>query len=143
MPHTEIHRALLHIMVVTAAADGEMSDRELKAIGDSIRTLPVFADFEIARLPQIANECVDLLEDENGLDAVLGMARAALNPWRLRETAYALACEIAVMDGPLTREEVRLLELIRVELELGRLSAAAIERCVRARFTTPENADAR
>ena len=135
-----VHRALLFIMVVTSAVDGEMSDRELSAIGESIRLLPVFADFDTDKIPQIANECVDLLEDDSGLDTVLGMAREALNPWRLRETAYALACEIAAMDGPLSEEETRLLELIRQELELGRLSAAAIERCVRARHTTVENA---
>ena len=136
-----IHRALLFIMVVTSAADGDMSDREISAIGESIRLLPVFKDFDTAKLPQIANECVDLLEEEEtGLDTVLGMAREALNPWRLRETAYALACEIAAMDGPLTDEETRILEIIRQELELGRLAAAAIERCVRARHTTPDNA---
>ncbi|MEO0392542.1 MAG: tellurite resistance TerB family protein [Pseudomonadota bacterium] len=138
--HIGVHRALLFIMVVTSAVDGEMSDREISAIGESIRLLPVFADFDTEKLPQIANECVDLLEDESGLDTVLGMARQALNPWRLRETAYALACEIAAMDGPLGEEEMRLLELIRQELELGRLAAAAIERCVRARHTTVENA---
>ena len=85
---------------------------------------------------------MDILQEEGGLDTVLGLARDALNPWRLRETAYALACEISAMDGPLTDEETRLLEIIRIELELGRLSAAAIERCVRARHTTPENAGA-
>jgi tellurite resistance protein len=135
-----IHRALVFIMVVTSAADGDMSDRELFAIGESIRLLPIFADFDTEKLGQIANECVDLLQEESGLDTVLGLAKAALNPWRLRETAYALACEIAAMDGPLQEEETRLLELIRIELELGRLSAAAIERCVRARHTTVENA---
>jgi tellurite resistance protein len=143
MSNTDIHRALLYIMVVTSAADGDMSDRELSAIGESIRLLPVFADFDTNKIPQIANECVDILEEDSGLDTVLGMARKALNPWRLRETAYALACEIAVMDGPLTKEENRLLDIIRLELELGRLSAAAIERCVRARHTTVENANSR
>lgn len=135
-----IHRALLFIMVVTSAADGDMSDREIQAIGESIRLLPVFADFDTAQIGQIANECVDILQEDGGLDTVLGLARDALNPWRLRETAYALACEIAAMDGPLSDEEMRLLEIIRQELELGRLSAAAIERCVRARHTTAENA---
>ncbi|MBV6633203.1 MAG: tellurite resistance TerB family protein [Alphaproteobacteria bacterium] len=137
-----IHRALLFLMVVTSAADGDMSDREISAIGESIRLLPVFADFDTSQIGQIANECVDILQEEGGLDTVLGLARDALNPWRLRETAYALACEISAMDGPLTDEETRLLEIIRIELELGRLSAAAIERCVRARHTTPENAGA-
>ena len=43
-----IHRALIFIMVVTSAADGDMSDRELSAIGERIRLLPVFADFDTA-----------------------------------------------------------------------------------------------
>ena len=59
-----IHRALIFIMVVTSAADGDMSDREMSAIGESIRLLPVFADFDTDKIAQIANECVDLLQEE-------------------------------------------------------------------------------
>ena len=49
------------------------------------------------------------------------------------ETAYALACDVAVADSRLTQEELRLLEMIRFRLEVDRLSAAAIERGARAR----------
>jgi hypothetical protein len=51
----------------------------------------------------------------------------------LRETAYALACDVVAADGRATQEELRLLELLRHRLEVGRLPAAAIERGARAR----------
>ena len=56
-------------------------------------------------------------------------------PEKLRETAYALACDVAAADGTIAQEELRLLEIIRHELRVGRLPAAAIERGARARHT--------
>ena len=41
--------------------------------------------------------CADLLDDEEGLDKALSLIEAAL-PAKLRETAYALACDIAAAD---------------------------------------------
>ena len=49
------HTALVYVMVVVSAADGAMSDKELKAIGDLTRTLPVFKDFDRDRLLVLAN----------------------------------------------------------------------------------------
>ena len=54
------------------------------------------------------------------------LIRAAL-PERLRETAYALACDVAAADSTVTPEEARLLDLLRYELQIGKLVAAAIE----------------
>jgi tellurite resistance protein len=55
----------------------------------------------------------------------------------LKETAYALACDIAAADGRVRLEEVRMLEMIRDTLELDGLLATAIERAARARFAKP------
>ena len=58
-------------------------------------------------------------------------------PKKLYETAYALACDVAVADGKLSQEELRLLQMLlqmpRYRLELDRLHSAAIERGARAR----------
>ena len=54
-------------------------------------------------------------------------------PERLHETAYALACDVAAADERISQEELRLLELLRHRLSVGRLPAAAIERGARAR----------
>ncbi|HVZ68436.1 MAG TPA: tellurite resistance TerB family protein [Rhizomicrobium sp.] len=127
------HSALIYVMVVVSASDGAMSDRELRTIGQLIKTLPVFRDFEEHRLAMVAKDCAALLQEPDGINAVLGLVKAAL-PHHLRETAYWLALEVALTDSRVMLEEIRVLEGIRRELGLDRLTAAAIERGARARY---------
>jgi tellurite resistance protein len=129
------HSALIYTMVLVSASDADMTDAELHTISESVRYLPAFKGFDIQRLPAIAAECTGLLADADGLDTAMIIIREALSP-KLYETAYALACEIVAVDGHASQEELRMLELIRTELNLDRLIVAAIERGVRARFTT-------
>ena len=126
------HAALVYTMVLVSAADNNMPDVELQSIGDMVMHLPVFRDFDRGKLTQITSECAKLLQDKDGLEKALGAVKEAL-PDKLRETAYALACDVAAADGKVTQEESRLLEMIRFRLNIGRLPAAAIERGSRAR----------
>ena len=64
--------------------------------------------------------------------ARLGLVAEAL-PERFNETAYALACDIAAADGAVNMSELKLLEIVRHDLRVGRLAAAAIERAARAK----------
>jgi tellurite resistance protein len=127
------HVALVYTMVLASAADQDMSDRELHMIGEIIGFLPVFEGFNHAGLGEISNACVDLLQDEDGIDTVLELVKNGLPP-RLRETAYALACDVVAADGTALQQELRMLELLQQKLELDRLTATAIERGARARF---------
>lgn len=120
---------LIYIMVVTAAADSNLKDRELYIIGDLVRTLPVFRDYDDARLVPATQQCAEILTVDDGLDAVLGLAQQAI-PDALYETAYAIACQVAAADGTAAQEELRLLEMLRDRFNIDRLSAAAIERGV-------------
>ena len=129
------HRALIYTMVIVSAADSELPDAELRIIGDIVDDLPVFRDFDQGELPKVLNDCTELIGRENGLDETLNVIKAAL-PAKLRETAYAIACDLVASDGEATQEELRILELIRHRLNLERLVAAAIERAARARFQT-------
>ena len=45
------HTALIYTMVIVSAADSEMTDRELFIIGDIVKTLPVFENFDPELLP--------------------------------------------------------------------------------------------
>jgi tellurite resistance protein len=127
------HAALVYVMVVVSAADGTMNDRELLAIGELTRKLPVFRDFDHDRLLAMAQDCSAILQEDDGLAAVLGLARDAL-PEHLRETAYWLALEVALTDHRVALEEVRVIETLRRALGLDRLVAAALERGARARY---------
>lgn len=129
------HAALIYTMVLVSAADRNMTDAELISIGDIVGYLPVFRDFDRDRLTTVASDCAELLNGDDGLETVFERIKAAL-PERLRETAYAMACDVAAADGKVTQEELRLLEIIRDHLAIDRLSAVAIERGARARHAT-------
>ncbi len=129
------HSALVYTMVLVSAADRDMTDNEIATMGEIVRSLPVFRDYDFDLLATAAETCAELLDAEEGLETALALIRQAL-PGKLCETAYAVACEVAAADGKVSQEELRLLEIIRHRLDIGRLIAAAIERGVRARFVT-------
>lgn len=131
----DAHGALIYTMVIVSAADGDLSDTEFQTIGDIIGHLPVFRGFDRGSLPKVLNACAQSLSREDGLEEMLEAIKAAL-PAKLRETAYAVACDLAAADLEASQEELRALELIRHRLAIDRLTAAAIERGARARFQT-------
>ncbi len=126
------HTALIYTMVLVSAADGVMTDAEMATIGEIVRTLPVFNDFDQDRLTKATEECAERLAAEGGFDGVLATIVESL-PEKLRETAYAVACEVAAADLQADQEELRLLEILGADLKLDPLAAAAIERATRAR----------
>ena len=128
--------ALAFIMVTMAAADTTLSERELARIGNTVDTLPIFDGFTRDDLVETANRCSGILNEPSGLDQILGMVKTSL-PERLYDTAYAVAVEIASADLHAEQEELRFLQILRDELELDNLVAAAIERSARARFRLP------
>ena len=127
------HAALIYVMVVVSASDGAMTDRELHAIGELVKTLPVFREFDSTRLIAVSQECAAILEEPDGLDAVLGLVKEALTP-SLRETAYVLGLDIALVDARVRLEELRVLDILRRALDLDRLVAVSLERAAQARF---------
>ena len=129
------HRALIYTMVIVSAADRNLPDSELHAFAEIVGHLPIFHDFDRNDLPGLFNDCTELISGENGLDETLKAIKAGLPP-KLRETAYAIACDLVATDGEATQEELRVLELLRHRLDIERLTAAAIERGARARFQT-------
>ena len=131
-PHPH-HDALIKIMSVMAAADGAVSDRELRVIADLVRHLPVFTGVTAEELVRSSQDAGALLADDEGLDRLVDEACAIL-PDPLRQTAYALAVEVAATDLRATQEELHLLEFLRDRLNLDPLLAAAIEASARVRF---------
>jgi len=126
------HAAIIYSVVLAAAADGDVAESELDTIRDMVMGLPIFNNFERGNFGEIAGACMDLLTEPDGLDAAVDIIRQSL-PKRLCPTAYALACDIIAVDGIATQEELLFLEMLRHEIEVDRLTAAAIERGSAAR----------
>lgn len=127
--------ALIYTMVLVSAAEGRISDSEVATMTRLVRSLPVFEEFDPARIDSLGQECADLLKQEDGLDVALKLIAKAL-PQGLRETAYALACDVVASDGQAGQAELQLLELLRPALAIDRLVATAIERGAQARHRT-------
>ncbi len=126
------HAALVQLMVMVSASDREMSDSELKTMGGIVSYMPIFQGYDPDKLVNDAETCAEILGEDEGVETVLGLLKEAL-PKEYGDTAYAIACDVAVADSHLSQEELRILEMIRHELGVDRLTAAAIERGAVAR----------
>jgi len=124
--------ALVCTMVLVAATGGGISDQEIGVMAGIVQTLPVFADFSSVQLDAATEAAVRLLREDNGLKHAARLIRDALEP-RLRETAYALACDVVAADGFVAQDSLQLLDFVKTELRIESLAAAAIERGARAR----------
>jgi tellurite resistance protein len=134
MPGTiSTEQALIYVMVTMSGVEGKINNTELQEIGRVVKSLPIFKNFDAARLTTVAQECGEMLQEREGLMAVLGLARDQLSP-KLRETAYALAVEVAAADMAVGKEELRFLAILRDTLGLDKLVTAALERSVIARY---------
>ncbi|HEX3401307.1 MAG TPA: tellurite resistance TerB family protein [Acetobacteraceae bacterium] len=129
--------ALVLTMVLVAAADGGMSDREIGVMAGLVQTLPAFHDFTTDQLRSATDAAVRLLNEEDGLQHAARLVRKALEP-RLRETAYVLACEVVAANQVTKQRTLEMLDFVRSELHLDPLVASAIERGVRARHQRVE-----
>ena len=72
------HKALIYTMVMVSAADSEMTDAEIMAIGEEVQRLPVFRDYDVDLLPSAAAECAEFLQAEDGLDNLLDIVKVGL-----------------------------------------------------------------
>jgi tellurite resistance protein len=129
------HEALIYLMVITSAADRDMTDPEMARIGNVLKTWPIFQDFDDWKLIRVAQECQQQLQAPNGLSAILADVARAL-PDRLHDTAYAAAFEVATVDLEMRMEELRVLEMIRDALAVDEPTIEAIERATKARHRT-------
>src|SRR5690606_8008167 len=130
--------ALVYLMVIMSASDRDMGDDELARIGAIVRTLPIFRGFDQARTLAVAQVCQQLLQDEEGLDGVLALVKSSLSA-DIRETAYALAVDVAAADLAVREEETRILDLVRERFDIDPLAVAAIERAAAIRHRTAAN----
>lgn len=128
-------QALIYTMVTMSGVEGRINRIELAEIGHIVKHLPAFRNFDEARLTTVAQEAGEILQEPEGLQTVLGLAREALSP-KMRETAYALAVEVAASDLAVGREELRFLAILRDTFELDKLVTAALERSAIARYQT-------
>ena len=77
MPGTiSTEQALIYVMVTMSGVEGKINATELKEIGRVVKSLPIFKNFDTVGLTRVDQECGEMLQEPEGLMAVLGLARA-------------------------------------------------------------------
>ena len=98
-----------------------------------VRQLPVFSNYDENNLVDDSKACAAVASAPDGLHRILDLLTASI-PDRLRETVYMLCSEVAAIDGRLSDEEIRFLQLLAGALRLDRLTCVALERSAAARY---------
>ena len=132
MPQLTPQEALIYAMVTVAAADRKITEHELARINTMVRELPAFRGIGDSWLSHEAQNCGRVLAKPDGVKTVVGMIVDAV-PQGLRETAYALAVEVAASDLSIKDDERDFLKLLADGLQLDHLIQAALERAAHAR----------
>jgi len=127
--------AIIYLMVMTSASDGDMQDNEIRTIGRVVRSFPLFSEQDEQGLVSTAAACGRLMSSQDGLHKVFDAAKAALPP-HLCETAYAAMVDVVTADGSLEMTELHILEMARTRLDISDDGASAIEHAARVRHAT-------
>ena len=65
--------ALVAIMIAISASDENIRTAELVKIQATVNHLPIFSDYDLSSLNTTSQMVFDLLEEEDGLDALFGL----------------------------------------------------------------------
>ncbi len=131
-PRLTPQEALIYAMVTVAAADRTISEHELARINTMVRELPAFHGIGESWLSHEAQNCGRVLAKPDGIQTVVGMIVDGVSQ-SLRETAYALAAEVAASDLKIRDDERNFLTLLAEGLNIDPLVRAALERSAHAR----------
>ena len=130
--------ALVLTMVLVAAADGRMTDREIGTMSGLVQTLPAFHDFTTRTIGQVTEAAVEPAERGGRAEARRPADARRADPAAARDGLCPGLRGHRRRPGRPSRPSFDMLEFVRGELELDPLISAAIERGVRARHTRVE-----
>jgi uncharacterized membrane protein YebE (DUF533 family) len=124
--------ALIYAMVAAAAADRTIAQMEIARMHSMVSELPAFRAVEDAWFSREAQQCGKILSKPGGIDRVVRLIAQSLTG-ELRETAYALAADVAASDVAIKDDERNFLDLLSEGLQLDPLVCAALQRSAQVR----------
>ncbi|WP_088240044.1 tellurite resistance TerB family protein [Calothrix rhizosoleniae] len=95
--------AVAAITLAAIASDGYMSEEEVNSICVILPRMKLFQSYTKDKIMGMIEKLLNFLQQE-GIDALFNAAQASL-PENLRESAFALATDMVLADGVVTKEE--------------------------------------
>lgn len=109
--------AFAAVMLAVSAADGNVSDEEVEDVVGRFTRMRLFSDMGTSQLTAMTGRLFRLLK-KGGSEELIRRGAPVL-PHDLRETAFAVAVDMAFSDGSVEEEEKRLIERLQQELGLA------------------------
>ena len=126
-------------MTLSAATDGDISDKEMKTINFLFTTLPIFEKLNNEYLSKKMIECMELTQEEENFENLLDFINEGLDTKKsLKKTAYILALEVMMADLNIAEESIRFLEVLGNILELNNLEISSIKHTIRSKYEDAE-----
>ncbi len=122
-------------MTLSAATDGDISDKEMNTINYLFTTLPVFEKANNDYLSKKMIECMELTQEESNFENLLDHINEGLDSKKdLKKTAYILALEVMMADLNVVEESIRFLELLGETLQLNNLEISSIKHTMKFKY---------
>ncbi|MFL2824036.1 MAG: tellurite resistance TerB family protein [Alphaproteobacteria bacterium] len=127
--------SLIYTMTLSAATDGDISDKEMNTINYLFTTLPVFEKANNDYLSKKMIECMELTQEESNFENLLDHINEGLDSKKdLKKTAYILALEVMMADLNVVEESIRFLELLGETLQLNNLEISSIKHTMKFKY---------
>jgi hypothetical protein len=127
-------------MTLSAATDGDISNKEMNTINFLFTTLPVFEKANNDYLSKKMIECMELTQEESNFENLLDHINEGLDSKKdLKKTAYILALEVMMADLNVVEESIRFLELLGETLQLNNLEISSIKHTIRSKYESLED----
>ena len=127
-------------MTLSAATDGDISDKEMNTINYLFTTLPVFEKANNDYLSKKMIECMELTKEESNFENLLDHINEGLDSKKdLKKTAYILALEVMMADLNVVEESIRFLELLGETLQLNNLEISSIKHKILSKYESLED----
>jgi tellurite resistance protein len=102
------------ISLAAIAADGMITEEEAQGMILGLVRMKMFAGYNPNQMSAMMNKLVGIVRKQ-GLDSLLNMAKEGLSP-DMRETAFAVATDLALADGEIAAKEKEILTKMQQDL---------------------------
>ncbi len=112
------------ISLAAIAADGVITEEEAQGMVVGLVRMKMFAGYNSNQMGAMLNKLVGIIRKQ-GIDALLSMAKEGLSP-DMKETAFAVATDLALADGEIAEKEKQILTKIQQDLGIPEDKAVTI-----------------
>jgi tellurite resistance protein len=105
------------ITLLAIASDGYLANEELDAITSHLSRMHLFHHFRPETMQRMYAKLFDIMR-KDGADVLLESAKETL-PIELRESAFAMCCDLTLADGMMSKDEQTFLKQLHQVLDIS------------------------